>query len=140
MVKTSPSNAGSVDSVPGCGAKIHMPLGQKIKTQNRSSVVTNSVKTFKCSTLKNRKDFIFWSSFRFTTKLRGSYRIFIHLHLHVHNLPHYQHHSPEWYLCYQRWTYTEPIVYHSWCCTFYGCGQCIMTCFHHYNIRVFSLF
>jgi len=65
----------------------------------------------------------FWSSFRFTTKLRGSYRIFIHLHPHTHNLPHYQHHSPEWYLCYQRWTYTEPIVYRSWCCTSYGLGQ-----------------
>ena len=32
VVKTSPSNAGRVDSIPGPGAKIHTPLGQKIET------------------------------------------------------------------------------------------------------------
>ena len=32
IVKTSLSNADSVDSIPGQGAKSHMPCGQKTKT------------------------------------------------------------------------------------------------------------
>ena len=31
VIKTSPSSAESVDSVPGWGTKIHMPHGQNLK-------------------------------------------------------------------------------------------------------------
>ena len=49
MVKTSPSN----DSTPGWGAKIPQTLRPKSKTQNRSNIVTNSIKTLNnWSTLK----------------------------------------------------------------------------------------
>ena len=48
MVKTSPSNAGGVGSIPGGGAKIphaSQPKNQSIK-KTRSNIVTNSIKTF----------------------------------------------------------------------------------------------
>ena len=46
VVKTSPSNAGGEDSIPGRGAKIahaSQPKNQNIK--NRSNIATNSTKT-----------------------------------------------------------------------------------------------
>ena len=47
VVKTSPSNAGGVGSIPGWGAKIPMPQGKKQNINNRSNIVTNSIKTLK---------------------------------------------------------------------------------------------
>ena len=48
MVKTSPSNAGGMDSIAGQGAKIPKP-----RTQNsRSNIVTNSIKTLKIIHIK----------------------------------------------------------------------------------------
>ena len=45
MGETSPNNAGDEGSVPGRGAKI--PHASWPKNQNRNSIVTNSIKTFK---------------------------------------------------------------------------------------------
>ena len=45
VVKTLPPNAGGVGSIPGRGAKILTVL--EAKTQKRSSIVTNSMETFK---------------------------------------------------------------------------------------------
>ena len=48
VVKNSPSNVGSEDSIPGQGAKI--PYASWAKNQsinNRNSIVTNSIKTLK---------------------------------------------------------------------------------------------
>ena len=49
MLKTSPSKAGVEGSIPGWGAKIlHTSwLKKKKNPQNRSDVVTNSIKTLK---------------------------------------------------------------------------------------------
>ena len=48
VVKTSPSNAESVGSIPGRGAKIpHALWLKKQNINNRSNSVTNSVKTLK---------------------------------------------------------------------------------------------
>ena len=48
MVRASPSNAGSANSIPGWGElRSHMPLGRKTQTQNRSNILTNSIKTLK---------------------------------------------------------------------------------------------
>ena len=46
IVKTSPSTAGDVGSIPGQGLRSHMPLGQTTKTQNRNNIVTNSTNIF----------------------------------------------------------------------------------------------
>ena len=49
MVKTSPSNAGGVCSIPGQGAKIphaSQPKNQNVK-QNKSNTVKNSIKILK---------------------------------------------------------------------------------------------
>ena len=45
VVKTSPSNAGGVGSIPGRGAKI--PRASRPKNQNRkqNNIVANSIKT-----------------------------------------------------------------------------------------------
>ena len=51
-VKTLPSNAGGVGSIPGQEAKIPGTRGQKNKTQNRSSVATDSIKTLKTAHIK----------------------------------------------------------------------------------------
>ena len=51
MLKISPSRARGSGSIPGWGAKIHMPRGQKNK--NKSNFVPNSIKTLKWSTSKN---------------------------------------------------------------------------------------
>ena len=45
MVKTSPSNARGVGSIPGWGTKIPHASGPKKQTNNRSNIVTNSIKT-----------------------------------------------------------------------------------------------
>ena len=52
VVKTSPSNAGGEGSIPGRELRSHMSQGQKTKTQNRSNLVTDSVKTLKMVHIK----------------------------------------------------------------------------------------
>ena len=47
VVKTLPSKAGGEGSTPGRELRSYMPQGQKTKTQNRSNLVTDSIKTFK---------------------------------------------------------------------------------------------
>ena len=48
VVKTSPSNAGGVGSIPGQGAKIPHASGLKSENiQNKSNIVTNSMRTRK---------------------------------------------------------------------------------------------
>ena len=63
VVKTLPSSAGgAVRSLVG-KLRSHMPHGQKTKTQNRSNIVTNSIKTFKkWSTSKKKKKIKEWSA------------------------------------------------------------------------------
>ena len=51
MVKTSPSKAGGVGSIPGLGAKIPHALRPK----NRSDIVTDSIKTLKLVHIKKKK-------------------------------------------------------------------------------------
>lgn len=50
----------------------------------------------------------------------------------IHSLPHYQHLAPEWYICYNWWSYIDtsllPKVHnyirvHAWYCTFYEFWQ-----------------
>lgn len=44
--------------------------------------------------------FFFWSTFKFTSKLRGWYKdsqYFLHQPMHI--LTHYQHPPPEWHIC-----------------------------------------
>ena len=53
VVKTSPSNTGDADSVPGQRAKVTYSSGQN--TQNRRNIVTNSIKTFKMVHIKEEK-------------------------------------------------------------------------------------
>ena len=50
-VRTSPSSAGGVGSIPGGRAKV--PHASWLKNQNRSNIVTNSMKTFKMAHIKN---------------------------------------------------------------------------------------
>ena len=61
MVKTSPSNAAGVGSIPGRGAKIphaSQPVNQNV---NGSNIIKNSIKTFKkmvhIKKKKNQRDF-----------------------------------------------------------------------------------
>ena len=62
VIKTLPSKARSIGSVPGWGAKIphaSWPKNQKKKkqkTQNRNSIVTNSIKTLKMVHSKKKKN------------------------------------------------------------------------------------
>ena len=46
LVKTSPSNAGDVGSIPGQGARIPHASQPKTKTWNGNNAMANSVKTF----------------------------------------------------------------------------------------------
>ena len=71
VVKTSPSKAGGVGSIPGWGRpRSHMPQGQKKHTENRNNTVTNSIKTAKKIFKKERglkgpqkfNQFIFWKN------------------------------------------------------------------------------
>ena len=55
VVKTSPSNAGGEGQIPGRELRSHMPQGQKTKTQNRSNLVTDSIKTLKMVYIKKKK-------------------------------------------------------------------------------------
>ena len=56
MVKTSPSNAEGVGSIPGQGAKIpHASRPKTPKRENRSNIVTNSKKTLKMVHIKKKK-------------------------------------------------------------------------------------
>ena len=45
MIRTWPSNAGGVGSIPGLGA--HLPHGQKNETSDKNSIVTSPIKTLK---------------------------------------------------------------------------------------------
>ena len=45
LVTISSSSAEGVSSIPGLGAEIPQAFSQKTKTENRSSFVTNSIKT-----------------------------------------------------------------------------------------------
>ena len=61
MVKTSPSSVGGVGagSIPGRGAKSHVPLSHKTKTEI-TSIVTNSIKALEVVHIKKknlRKEF-----------------------------------------------------------------------------------
>ena len=48
VVKNSPSSAGGVGSIPGWGAKIpHASQPKNQSINNRSNIVTNSIKDFK---------------------------------------------------------------------------------------------
>ena len=47
MVQTSPSNMGVVRSIPGQGVKIPGLRPKHQNINNRSNIVTNSIKTFK---------------------------------------------------------------------------------------------
>ena len=56
MVKTSPSNARGVGSIPGQAAKIpHAPRLRNQKHKIRSNIVTNSIKTLKMVRIRNLK-------------------------------------------------------------------------------------
>ena len=67
MVMTSPSNAGGMSLIPGQGAKILDGIffglvappkkknNNKPKTENRNSIVTNSIKTLKMVHIKKSK-------------------------------------------------------------------------------------
>ena len=55
MVKTSPSNAGGTVLIPGQGAKVPHPCGQKATTE--SNIVRNSIKTLKMVHIQKRKSF-----------------------------------------------------------------------------------
>ena len=77
-------------------------------------------------------------------QLRGRYRDFpvLSCPLHTHSLPHYPHHSPEWYICYNEPTLThhyhpDYLIYirvHSWCYTLYGLRQIYNDSIYHYNV------
>ena len=56
VVKTSPSNAGVVGSIPGWGARIPRLVAKKTKTENSRNTVTNSVKTLKMVHIKKKKN------------------------------------------------------------------------------------
>ena len=60
MVKTSPSNARGLGSIPAQGAKIpHASRQKNLKhiNKNRSNIVANSIKTFKMVHIKEEKKF-----------------------------------------------------------------------------------
>ena len=55
MVKTCPSNAGGVSSIPGWGANALWPKKKNPKNiKKRSNIVTNSIKTLDKQTKKKR--------------------------------------------------------------------------------------
>ena len=55
VVKTLPSNAGGAGSIPGQGAKITYASGPKNQNiKERSSIVTNSIKTLKMVHIKKK--------------------------------------------------------------------------------------
>ena len=55
MVKTRLYNAEDVGLIPGQGAKIpYASWAKNTKTENRSNVMTNSIKTKKKKALKNK--------------------------------------------------------------------------------------
>ena len=56
MFKTSPLNAGGAGSLPGQGAKVLHDLQQKKESKDRSSIVTNSIKTLKMGHSKKKKN------------------------------------------------------------------------------------
>ena len=64
MVKTSPSNAEGVGSIPGRGAKIPHASWPKNQNIKRKQFVTNSIKTLKIVHIKKilKKNKIKWAS------------------------------------------------------------------------------
>ena len=58
MVNISPSNAGTVGSVPGQELRFYMPHGKKTqsksKKKKKDAIVTNSTKTLKMDHIKNK--------------------------------------------------------------------------------------
>ena len=56
-VKTSPSNAGSADLIPGCGAKIPHTLQPKNQNVKQKQYCTKFNKDFKVVHLKINKNF-----------------------------------------------------------------------------------
>ena len=54
MVKTSASNTEGVGSIPGRGAKSHVPLSHKTKTEI-TSIVTNSIKALEVVHIKKKR-------------------------------------------------------------------------------------
>ena len=54
LVETLPSSAEGASLISTGGAKIHMPWGQKTKTQNRSKSITNSIKSLKMVHMKKK--------------------------------------------------------------------------------------
>ena len=55
MVNTSPSNAGGVGSIPGQKADSTCLAAKKTKTENRSNVVTNSIRALKMVHIKKKR-------------------------------------------------------------------------------------
>ena len=55
VVKTSPSNAGDVGSIPVWEAKSPHASWPKNQTQNRNNIVTNWIKTLKMVHIKKKK-------------------------------------------------------------------------------------
>ena len=45
MVKPLPSSAGGVGLIPGWELRLHMPLKRETKTKNRSTTVTEAIKS-----------------------------------------------------------------------------------------------
>ena len=58
MIKTSPSNAGGVGSRHGWGTKTPHAFWPKKEPKNRSSSVTNSIKTLKVIHIKKKRKVI----------------------------------------------------------------------------------
>ena len=56
MIMISPSSAGGAGSIPGQGAKIPQASRPRNQTQNRSNIVTSSIKTLKMVKKKEREN------------------------------------------------------------------------------------
>ena len=56
MLKTWPSNARGVGLIPGQGAKILHTSWPRNQNQNRSNIVTNSIKTLKMVHIRSKSD------------------------------------------------------------------------------------
>ena len=59
VVKTSPSNAEAMGSMPGWAAKIPHATGPKNQNINRSNIVTNAIQTLKMIHIKRKKNLRF---------------------------------------------------------------------------------
>ena len=61
MVKTLPFNAGDAGSIPGLGARVHMPNGQKNENMKQKQYCNKTIKTLKKwpTSKKKKKEGIF---------------------------------------------------------------------------------